>query len=329
MSNASGSIAALATTTVTVSINAGANALPAGFFTDSVVFTNETDGDGNTVRPVSLEVGGRELIYSVNMDSNPGWTTTGQWAFGQPTGGGGEHGNSDPTAGYDGPNVYGYNLSGDYANNMPEYHLTSTPFDCSSLGGIVVKFRRYLNVEQPAYDHAYFRASGGGPYSTFFQNGAEITDSSWQLMEYDISSVADGQAAVNLRWTMGTTDGSWLYSGWNLDNVEIWAFNEDLTAAGDAPAPARTALLPNVPNPFNPVTEIRYELAEAGQVSLEIYDVSGRRVATLLAAGRQAGGHSVQWNGTSDAGEPVSSGIYFARLSTGSETFSRKITLLK
>ncbi len=51
------------------------------------------------------------LQYSWSMDTNPGWTTEGDWAFGKPTGGGGGFGNPDPTSGYTGDNVYGYNLS--------------------------------------------------------------------------------------------------------------------------------------------------------------------------------------------------------------------------
>ena len=51
----------------------------------------------------------------------------------------------------------------------------------------------------------------------------EITDSSWQPQEFDISAIADGKPQVFLRWTMGTTDGSWEYSGWNVDDVEISA----------------------------------------------------------------------------------------------------------
>ncbi len=163
------------------------------------------------------------LVYSFPMNSNPGWTTQGQWTFGQPTGGGGEHGIPDPTAGHAGSNVYGYNLSGDYTNNMPEYHLTSTAIDCSGLTGVKLNFWRWLGVEQPAYDHAYVRVSiDGSTWVTVWENTVEVTDSSWSLQSLNIGGVADGQSTVYVRWTMGITDGSWLYCGWNIDDVEIW-----------------------------------------------------------------------------------------------------------
>jgi len=161
--------------------------------------------------------------YEWNMNSNPGWTAQGQWAWGQPTGGGGQHGYSDPTSGATGSNVYGYNLSGDYPNNLSETNLTTGAIDCSGLSDVSLQFRRWLGVEQPAYDHAYVRVStNGSSWTTIWQNTAEVADGSWTTQSYDISSIADGQSTVYIRWTMGTTDSSWQYCGWNIDDVQIW-----------------------------------------------------------------------------------------------------------
>gem|GEM_PF-6129952 len=163
------------------------------------------------------------LQYSWNMDTNPGWTTQGLWAWGPPTGGGGEYGGPDPASGYTGSHVYGYNLAGDYENNLPERHLTSKAINCAGLSNLSLKFRRWLGVEQPAFDHAYVRVSKDGTnWTTFWQNSAEVADASWVLQDLDISSVADGQSTVYLRWTMGITDYDWRYCGWNIDDVEIW-----------------------------------------------------------------------------------------------------------
>ncbi|MCB1164190.1 trypsin-like peptidase domain-containing protein [bacterium] len=327
-----GTLAPGATAYVTVSINSGANGLPQGLQHATVLFTNVSTGDGDTQRSVDLQIGAPSLQISETFDSNPGWSTQGQWAFGTPTGGGGaDHGNADPSSGFTGSYVYGYNLNGDYTNNMPEYHLTSTAFDCSNLTATQLKFKRWLNVEQPAYDHAYVRVSNDNVnWVELWQNAAEVTDNGWQSMEYDISAVADGQSTVYLRWTMGTTDSSWLFSGWNVDDVEIWGISGDVTAAGDGAAPQRSALLANVPNPFNPKTEIRYAVATAGEVRVGIFDVAGRRVATLVAGHQEAGRHSVTWNGTDDSGRALSSGVYFARLETaGGSVDTSKLTLLK
>jgi hypothetical protein len=208
---------------VTVSINTEANSLLGGLHNDVVTFT--TDGEGNTTREVSLRVD-YQPVHAWPLDTyDPGWTTEGQWAFGEPTGEGGEYGWPDPESGYTGNNVYGYNLNGDYENNLSEQHLTSTAIDCTNLTEVSLKFWRWIGVEQPLYDHAYVRVSNHGTnWTTVWENTAQVTDSAWTQVEYDISSVADNQPTVYLRWTMGTTDGGWRYCGWNIDDIQIYAF---------------------------------------------------------------------------------------------------------
>jgi len=85
----------------------------------------------------------------------------------------------------------------------------------------------------------------------------------------------------------------------------------------------------NYPNPFNPTTTIRVQLPEAGHASLIVYDVAGRRVATLIDGYMPRGIAEVRWNGVSDNGQRVSSGIYFYRLQNGGNVLTKKMTLLK
>jgi len=163
-------------------------------------------------------------IYSFPMSSSPGWTTSGQWAYGVPSGGGGEHGSPDPASGYTGSSVYGYNLAGDYANSIgSSYWLTTSVLNLSTHSNVKLVYRRWLGVERPAYDHAYVDVSNNGTtWTRIWENSAEIADSSWTQVVHDISAVADMQSAVYVRWGMGPTDGSFRYCGWNLDDVEIW-----------------------------------------------------------------------------------------------------------
>ncbi len=175
-------------------------------------------------------------VYTVNMDTDPGWSISGgQWAWGQPTGQGGAYGGPDPTSGYTGQNVYGYNLNGDYGNSIPEYHLTSTPFDCTNVSQTKLRFWRWLGVERFTYDKAYVRVSNNGTtWTNVWQNpDAETADRTWVFQEFDISAVADGQATVYLRWTMGPTDTSWTYCGWNIDDVVIWGIVPEPYLPGD------------------------------------------------------------------------------------------------
>jgi len=100
------------------------------------------------------------------------------------------------------------------------------------------------------------------------------------------------------------------------------------TAAGDVPGRA-TALEQNHPNPFNPSTTIEFTLASAGRARLDVYDVSGRHVATLVDAVLPGGRNSARWDGRDAGGNAVSSGVYFYRLVTGGRIETRKMVLLK
>jgi len=87
----------------------------------------------------------------------------------------------------------------------------------------------------------------------------------------------------------------------------------------------------NYPNPFNPSTTISYNLAEDSNVELTIYNLKGQRVKQLVSSNQlSAGQHSVEWHGTDDAGENVSSGIYLYKLKAGDKyTSTKKMILLK
>jgi hypothetical protein len=92
----------------------------------------------------------------------------------------------------------------------------------------------------------------------------------------------------------------------------------------DAAIPERPALLQNYPNPFNGPTKIRYGLSQYEQVRLEVVDVLGRVVETLVEGGQYAGWHDVEWNAAGQA-----SGVYFVQLRTPSITQVKKILLAR
>jgi len=101
------------------------------------------------------------------------------------------------------------------------------------------------------------------------------------------------------------------------------------TAPGSPALVSRSVLRSNVPNPFNPLTKVRFALSQAGRVDVKIYDVSGRLVRTLVSEVRTAGEHEVVWNGTDDNGRSVSSGTYLLRMQAPDRSESRRMTLIK
>ncbi len=98
---------------------------------------------------------------------------------------------------------------------------------------------------------------------------------------------------------------------------------------GDLPLPKHLTLLDNVPDPFNPLTEIRYLLPGVSKVSITIYDARGRAVRHLFTGLQAPGLQTVLWNGTDDTGAPLSSGIYVAHVATAYGSGTEKLTLLK
>jgi len=111
---------------------------------------------------------------------------------------------------------------------------------------------------------------------------------------------------------------------------DVWAL-EDLsgTTTGAPPLASALVLHPNMPNPFNPTTTIRFEMPVAGDVTLTVYDVRGTRVRTLVRESRAEGTHAVTWDGRNDRGEQVGSGVYLYRLDAAGTSQTRKMVLLK
>ncbi len=158
-------------------------------------------------------------FYQQPMTTNPGWTLQGQWAWGVPTG--------TPSAGFTGSNVLGYNLAGNYGNNLSPTAATSTAIDCSDYGNVQLSFRRWLDVESGQYDTASILVSNDNTnWTQIWSNPStgRTQDTSWTLVSYDISAVADGKPTVYLRWNIGLTDGSVNYTGWNIDDVALTGF---------------------------------------------------------------------------------------------------------
>ncbi len=103
----------------------------------------------------------------------------------------------------------------------------------------------------------------------------------------------------------------------------------NLSVEDDLEIPNKFALHPAFPNPFNPITHIRYDLPEAGFVDLRVYDLAGREVRTLARGFDHAGEKSVVWNAKDNHGRSVSAGVYIYRLETAGQFESQKMILLK
>ena len=93
--------------------------------------------------------------------------------------------------------------------------------------------------------------------------------------------------------------------------------------------PGTFALHQNYPNPFNPVTSIGFELPERTDISLVVYDLLGKKVKTLVNQNLGTGSYQIKWNGLSDHGEMLPSGMYFYELNSSDFRSVKKLILVK
>jgi hypothetical protein len=103
----------------------------------------------------------------------------------------------------------------------------------------------------------------------------------------------------------------------------------EVRAVWNRTVPPETVLHPNVPNPFNPITRIRFELARPGEAKLEIFNLSGRRLRTLVDGFLPAAAHQFEWDGRDDSGRAVASGAYHFRLRSEGSVLMRRMLLLR
>ncbi|NOR75226.1 MAG: T9SS type A sorting domain-containing protein [Draconibacterium sp.] len=136
-------------------------------------------------------------------------------------------------------------------------------------------------------------------------------------------------------WRAGIEGVDWITLGnnqwtYNLDE-RSWAVFTITTAVDDdvSEIPKAYKLLPNYPNPFNPTTTIQYNVPQESKVTLQVFNVMGVLVNTLVDDVQSAGQNSVMWNGRNNSGQKVSSGVYLYTLTAEGFLQTRTMILLK
>jgi hypothetical protein len=171
------------------------------------------------------------------------------------------------------------------------------PAEDTGLRSEFVNFNIYSNVDGAGWNLI------GTSDSTGYFDDSILPD---QTVEYTVSALYDIAESAT------------------TDTVFIYYVNTD-----DAGLPTSYALHQNYPNPFNPITFIRYELPEATDVKIVVYNVLGQKVATLVNQQMNAGYHSISWSGLNESGSPVSSGVYLYRIETDNFKDVKKLMYLK
>ena len=165
---------------------------------------------------------------------------------------------------------------------------------------------------------------------------AQITNTNAQVFEHG-----------RLRFVMPPNGGHYIVSGGLMTQIDqsgpfdICYVAVNILAGGNqavtvspqvsgVPSSPGSALYANVPNPFNPTTAISFDVSRSGPVYLVIFDLSGKRVRTLVDGEvLVAGGHERTWDGTDEEGRSVAGGVYLYRLVAGDFERTRRMTLVK
>ena len=161
------------------------------------------------------------------------WTLTGEWQISRPRGKGGAgtvdgNGGPDPAAAFGGIRVLGVDLIGagaslgNYENNLGSAITATSPsYDCTNSHNVHVQFKRWLGVEGSQFDHATVQAWDGANWQVVWANPSDdLSDLSWQSVDYDVSQYADGNPAFKVRFTM-SSNGTKVFCGWNIDDLRI------------------------------------------------------------------------------------------------------------
>ncbi|MFQ5599395.1 MAG: M14 family zinc carboxypeptidase [Candidatus Krumholzibacteriia bacterium] len=144
----------------------------------------------------------------------------------------------------------------------------------------------------------------------------------WERGDYQLAAVTNAPAAAVLEWELRPGAHAVLLRAADEDGSRLWG--PWVAVVGRV-----THLHPAVPNPFNPSTRLRFEVASEAPVRLDIVRVDGRLVRRLVDRTLPAGAHDVRWDGLDHAGHPVASGVYVGRLRVAGATHTSRLVLLR
>jgi hypothetical protein len=198
---------------------------------------------------------------------------------------------------------------------------------------VTVSYYRWYSNDtgsNPGEDYWVVQVSDDGWASWATLENTNVSNRSWQQMQFALEDFIDLTSSVQLRFIASDEGyGSIVEAG--VDDVMITGTHDVFTGVETLPATVvfENGLDPCRPNPVRDETSICYRLAEPGLVSLRVYDVTGRLVATLADGHRGAGEYRVLWQGRNASGKQVAAGVYFVRLSSPGFTKVQRLTLLR
>ncbi|RMH71235.1 MAG: T9SS C-terminal target domain-containing protein [Gemmatimonadetes bacterium] len=284
-----------------------------------------------------------ELIPIYSFEEGPGeYQVDGLWEWGQPQSSGG------PDYAYHGDNLFGTDLDGMFTGPDSMNLFTSSytleaddpPYELSfyhwleclrnwSGGQVQISTDQgdtwELIYPEEGYDFERVVGLGQTP-------GYTSAEGEWRFAQFDLSDYAGEE--VMFRFWFGAYARPQEMRGWFIDHLVVKG-QRNLGIVSVQPEIYHTAtpqqydLAQNYPNPFNPKTTIRFALPQSERVQVQIYDIQGRLIRTLLDEVRESGYHAIEWDGTDAQGSVTPSGVYLYRLQTSTWRQTKSMVLLR
>lgn len=228
----------------------------------------------------------------------------------------------------------GYHEADRYPAGSPQHTVYGYPTtDTGYVAHLAAHFQRLLYVDLPGERiKVTFNGVDGAPLTlAVVVNESYTTHVGAMYMvpldanndaEFDVPYDLDG--VYSLGCIIGNAE---IAGGLKAYSITVDHFTPDPNNAGDT-APV-FAIDGNFPNPFNPRTSVKFVLGGTGHTTLDIFDVTGRKVCSLVDQTLDAGLHTIPWSGVDDAGRNLASGTYLAKLCSGDQVATHKLVLAK
>jgi hypothetical protein len=293
--------------------------------------------EGITHDSISFRAGVPDTLLSDSAETrSPGWIFSGSW-------------DTTSVQSHSGKKSYSESPKGDYADNVSSSMSMKDTLNLVGANAAELRFWTKWNIEAD-YDYGIVQASTNngvtwtalkGKYTSqgsgdvkqpLYSPGYDGVKHTWVEEVIDLSGYI-GKQNLKLRFDF-ESDPFTHYDGWYIDDLRVLRYRGITEYVQTEMQPLSFRLEQNFPNPFNPSTHFRFTVPEAHQpsaeigklqfVSLKVYDVLGREVATLVNENRSAGNYAVDWNASAFA-----SGVYFYRLTAGEFSSTKKMILMK
>ena len=228
-------------------------------------------------------------------------------------------------------NIIQFNGTGIFVNLDSTLHNTISQNSISSNSGMGISNANGGNEELPPPINLRISATkvtGQAPSDATVEIFSDNAD---EGKLYEGTTTADSSG--NFSWN-GSLFGPYITATATDSEGNTSEFSQpfnitDVEEQTESGVPEKFSLSQNYPNPFNPQTQIRFSLPETGEVKLQIFNLTGQKIATLLDRELSAGEHMVIWNGCNESGSNAASGIYLYWLQSGSLIKTKKMVLLR